>query len=104
MSESAKQSFLDGAGARLVALGVILAVGAVLLRIHWFDLFPPPQAVLDPDDPVALCLAARAADIDKMLADGVIDEQQAGQFKGRAEALCQAQQGGGSGPPPLPGN
>jgi len=104
MSKSAKQSFLDGAAARLVALGVILGVGAILLRIHWADLFPPPQAALDPEDPVALCLAARAADIDKMLADGVIDEQQAGQFKGRAEALCQAQQGGAGAPPPLPVN
>jgi hypothetical protein len=104
MGGAAKDSFIDGWGARLVALGVILAVGAVLLRIHWFDLFPPPQAAVEPNDPVALCLAARSADIDAMLADGVINEQQAQQFKGRAEALCEAQQGGGSGPPPLPGS
>jgi hypothetical protein len=104
MSGTAGTSFLDGKGARLVALGVLIAVGALLLRIHWADFFPPPQAELSKDDPVAICMAERAAGIDKMLADGVIDENQARQFKGRAEALCQAQEGGGSGPPPLPTN
>ena len=101
MTAARRESFLDGWGARGVALLVLIAVGALLLRIHWADLFPPPEAELSADDPVAICLADRAADIDKMLADGVINESQAAQFKGRAEALCQAQQGGGN-PPPLP--
>ena len=98
MSKPGDSSFLDGKAARLVALGVLLVVAALLLRIHWDDLFPPPAGYFD--DPVAICMAARAADIDKMLADGVIDEGQAQQFKGRAQALCQAQQGGGNPPPP----
>jgi len=104
MSGTTENSFLDGKGARLAALGVLIAVAALLLRIHWDDLFPPPQAELSKDDPVAICLAERAEGIDKMLAEGVIDENQAQQFKGRAEALCQAQQGGSNQPPPLPAN
>ena len=63
----------------------------------------PGSSVAAPaaDDPAALCLAARAKDIDKMQADGVIDAAQATLFKSRAEALCQAQEGQG-GPPKLP--
>ena len=81
-------SFLDRPAARLVALGVLLLVAASLAFMHRDDLFPPPPAATIADDPVARCLAERAAGIEQMLADGVIDEAQAGQFKGRAAALC----------------
>ncbi|MEO3429249.1 hypothetical protein AAFN88_10360 [Pelagibius sp. CAU 1746] len=73
---------------------------AALAFMHRDDLFPPEQAVAAPDDPVALCFAERAKDIDNMLAEGTINAQQAGLFKGRAEALCQAQLGGGGPPAP----
>jgi len=72
---------------------------AALAFMHRDDLFPAEQAAVNPDDPVALCLAARAADIDKMAAEGTINADQARLFKSRAEALCQAQLGN-SGPPP----
>jgi hypothetical protein len=104
MSGTGGKSFLDGFGGRLLALTVLVTVGAILLRIHWLDLFPPPEAAVDSDDPVALCFAARASEIDGMLAEGVINEQQAEQFKGRANALCASQQGSPAAPPPLPAN
>lgn len=98
------RSALDRPVARAVALGVVLCVAAALAYMHRDDLFPPPPAAVALDDPVALCLAARAKDIDQMRTDGVIDEAQASLFKSRAEALCQAQEGQGSGPPSLPAN
>jgi hypothetical protein len=97
------KAFLDRPLARFLAALVILLVVASLLAIHWKDLFPETAGEgAAADDPVALCLAERAADIDKMEADGVIDDRQAALFKQRAEALCQAEFGE-SGPPPLPG-
>lgn len=100
---TASGSPLDRPVARLAALGVFFAVAAVLGYIHRDDLFPPPAAALDPNDPVALCLAERVPGIEAMLADGTIDERQAELFTARAEALCQAQSGQTGGPPPLPG-
>ena len=94
-------AFLDRPAARGVAALVLLLVAASLAWIHRDDLFPPEQAAVPADDPVALCLAQRAADIDKMLADGVIQADQAALFKSRAEALCQAQEGHGARPPPV---
>ena len=95
---------LDRPLARIAALGVFLCAAAALAFMHRDDLFPPePAAAVAADDPVAVCLAARAEDIDRMQADGVIDEAQATLFKSRAEALCQAQKGQG-GPPKLPAN
>lgn len=99
--DSQEVSFLDRPAARLCALGVAVLMVAALGFMHRDDLFPPEQAALNPDDPVALCLAARAADIDKMAAEGTINADQARLFKSRAEALCQAQLGN-SGPPPPP--
>ncbi len=101
MSDSSSQvSFLDRPVARFCALGVALLMAAALAFMHRDDIFPPEQAAADPDDPVALCFAERAKDIDALLAEGTINAQQADLFKNRAEALCQAQLGGGSGPPP----
>ena len=103
-ADERRSSALDRPWARVAALGVFLCAAAAIAFMHRDDLIPPePSATLAADDPVALCLAARAADIDKMQADGVIDEAQATLFKSRAEALCQAQQGQG-GPPKLPVN
>ncbi len=97
---SPRTSPLDRPSARLAALGVVGLVLASLAWIHWEDLFPPEPAAPAADDPVAQCLAQRAADIEKMRADGVIDEGQARLFTSRAEALCEAQVGQGAGPPP----
>jgi hypothetical protein len=103
MTDSPREvSFLDRPVARLLAVGVALLMMAALAFMHREDLFPPEQAAADPNDPVALCFAERAKDIDALLSEGTINAQQAELFKGRAEALCQAQLGGGSGPPPMP--
>lgn len=96
-----ESSQLDRPPARIAALAVFLCVAFILAWIHREDLFPPaPMASPAADDPVLACFAARRADIDQMLADAVIDEGRASLFKSRAEALCQAQFGQGSGPPP----
>ncbi len=95
---SAGASALDRPPARVAAFGVfLLAVGA-LAWMHRDDIFPP--AAVPADDPVALCVAGRWAGIDQMVADGTVDTARAELFKSRAEALCQAQAGQGSGPPP----
>lgn len=101
MSDPPKEvSFLDRPIARFCALGVALLMVAALAFMHRDDLFPPEEAAVKADDPVARCLAERAVDIDKMLADGTITAEQAALFKSRAEALCQAQVGGGNNQPP----
>lgn len=97
---SPEVSFLDRPVARLCAVGVALLMVAALAFMHRDDLFPPEAAEVAADDPVALCLAERAKDIDAMVADGTINAGQGELFKSRAEALCQSQVGGGSGPPP----
>jgi hypothetical protein len=104
MSKASQEvHFLDRPAARLWAVGVALLMAAALAFMHRDDIFPP-QAAEGPagDDPVALCFAERAAEIDQMVADGIVNAQQAQLFKSRAEAMCQAQLGGGSGPPPPP--
>ena len=96
-----RASALDRPPARAAAFGVfLLAVGA-LAWMHRDDIFPPEKTAAD--DPVALCIAERWAGIDEMVADGTVDPARAALFKSRAEALCQAQAGQGSGPPKLPG-
>jgi hypothetical protein len=103
MVESSQQvHFLDRPLARVCAVGVALLMAAALAFMHREDLFPPEQAAADPNDPVALCFAERSADVDKLLAEGTINAQQAALFKSRAEALCQAQVGGGNNLPPPP--
>lgn len=93
-------SVLDRPIARVVAFAVFLGVAALLAWIHRDDLFPPEPTAAAADDPVALCFAQRAADIDRMQTEGTIGAAQARLFKSRAQALCQDRFGRGSGPPP----
>ena len=102
-TRSGSRSPLDGAAARLSALGVILLVLAALAWIHWERIFPPAAQPLAADDPAALCYVERAADIEAMEAEGSISAEQAALFKSRAEAFCRAQAGQTSAPPSLPG-
>ena len=95
---------LDGPLARGLAAGVFVACVALLGWLERERLLPPEVAV-DAGDPVQLCIAERAADIDGMLAEGVIEAPQAELFKARAAAMCQdtvGDGGGGAGLPPLP--
>jgi hypothetical protein len=83
------RAFLDRPIARGVALLVFLACLAGLAwleRERWL----PSETTAAADDPAALCFAERATEIDGMLAEGLIEPQQADAFKSRAEAMCRA--------------
>ena len=101
MEDPTTDSVLDRPVARIAAFALFIGALAILAVIHWDDVFPPEAVPVAADDPVALCLAERSADIDRMQSEGTISAEQASLFKNRAEALCQTQQGSG-GPPPLP--
>ena len=105
MSQPApRPSALDRPAARFAAVGLALRCAAALAYIHRDDLFPPEiAAAASAEDPVRVCLAERSADIDRMVADGIVDETRAALFKSRAEAMCQATVGDGNNAPPLPG-
>jgi hypothetical protein len=84
-------AFLDRPVARLLALGVALLCVAGLAWLHRTDLLPAAAAPETANDPFARCLAERSAQIDGMVAEGVVDTGQANQFKSRAEAMCRAE-------------
>jgi hypothetical protein len=90
-----RASVVDRPAARAAALAVVLLVLAAVVWIHRDSLFPPEAAATPADDAAARCLAKRAAEVDKMVAEGVIGEDQAALFKSRAEAFCTAQFGAG---------
>ena len=86
-----REPFLDRPAARLLALGVALLCVAILAWLHRSDLFPVRFAPEAADDPFARCFAERAAEIDGMLDENVIDQARAELFKSRAEAMCRAE-------------
>ncbi len=96
-------SALDRPPARFAALGIAVAAALALGYIHRDDLFPTGSAEANAADPTALCVAERSADIDRMVADGIVDESRAALFKSRAEAMCQSTVGGGNAAAPPPG-
>jgi hypothetical protein len=104
-----QRSGLDRPAARVAALAVAVAVLGLLGYIHRREFLSPeaaPAAATAPD-PFTTCMAPRAADIEKMLKDGVIQAAQAELFRSRAEALCRAEAAKASGavpgaPPGLP--
>jgi len=101
MAGASDRAFLDRPLARGLALLVFVGCVALLAwleRARWFS----PEAA-DVDDPVQACIAERAAQIDGMLAEGVIEAPQAELFKSRAAAMCEAEAGGsGTRAPALP--
>jgi len=103
MAYAQHRPFLDRAIARVLAAAVFLGCVAALVYLERSDLW---QAVADQsaaDDPFARCFAERAEDINQMVADNVIDQAQAEQFKSRAEAMCRATvEGSERVAPPLP--
>ena len=86
-----RASFLDRPVARLAALGVALLCIAGLAWLHRADLYPAAFAPEAAADPAARCFAERAAEIDGMVSEGVIEQAQAELFKSRAEAMCRAE-------------
>jgi hypothetical protein len=103
MAYAPNRPFLNRPVARMLAAIVFLGCVAALVYLERAHLW---QAVADQsaaDDPFARCFAERAEDIDQMVADNVIDEAQAEQFKSRAEAMCRATvEGAERVAPPLP--
>ena len=53
-------------------------------------------------DPAIGCITERFAEIDGMVAEGVVGDAKAVLFKERAEAMCRATAGGGGEAPTLP--
>jgi hypothetical protein len=103
MAYAQGRPFLDGPLARVLAALVFLGCALAVAYLERADLW---QAVADQsaaDDPFARCFTERAEEIDQMVADNMIDEAQAEQFKSRAEAMCRATvEGSERVPPPLP--
>jgi hypothetical protein len=81
----AGSAFLDRPVARLLAFLVFLGCAGALAWLERARLFPPEIAA---DDPVALCIAERSAQIDDLAASGRIQAGQADLFKSRVRELC----------------
>jgi hypothetical protein len=99
---AATRPFLDRPLARGLAVLVFLACVAGLAWLERARLLPSERAATA--DPVAACSAGRAAEIDRMLAEGLIEAPQAELFKTRAAAMCRATAGGAAPGPTLPAN
>jgi hypothetical protein len=97
----ARESFLDRPIARVLAAIVFVGCLAALAYLERERLWQSADGTAA-DDPFARCFAERSAQIDRMQADGVIQEAQAELFKTRAEAMCRAEaQGQGNAAPAL---
>ena len=97
----ASRHFLDRPMARVLAAVVCLGCVAALAYLERERLWPSAPGATAADDPFGRCFAERAGQIDRMLAEGLIEAAQAELFKTRAEAMCRAETEGG-GVPPLP--
>ena len=104
MPDPGRTAFLDRPAARgLAALVLVLCMG-LLAYLHRDDLTTSSGGgdrdnAAAADDPAAPCIERRFADIDGMIADGVIGDEQAALFRQRAEAMCRATEGEGNAPP-----
>ncbi len=102
MSEAARSSWLDGRGARVVAVLLAVSAAAVLVFLHRDDLFPSERTASPEEAAFEQCMAERAAGIDEMVRQQVITTEQEVLFRQRAEALCRAQSApAGAAPPPV---
>jgi hypothetical protein len=100
MAARVRRHFLDRPAARVLAAAVCLGCVAALAWIERERIWPTRNVG---DDPFARCFAERAAQIDRMRTDGLIQEAQAELFRTRAEAMCRAEtQREGTGAPPVP--
>lgn len=89
MAQAPRRPFLDRPVARLLAAAVFLGCVAALVYLERERLWQ--AAAYGADDPFARCFAERAAQIDRMQDEGVIEPAQAELFKARAEAMCRAE-------------
>ncbi|PTW60015.1 hypothetical protein C8N35_10515 [Breoghania corrubedonensis] len=92
MASTAERPFLDRPAARLVAIGIALAAAGALAWINRdaFSSAPSTTSVATSNPDLAACLDERVGAVDAMRRDGVINEQQYGLFRSRAQAYCTA--------------
>ena len=103
MARGSRRPFLDRPVARVLAALVFLACVAALVYLERERLWQAAADQSAADNPFERCFAERAAEIDRMVAENLIEEAQAALFKTRAEAMCRATtEGSESGAPPLP--
>ena len=103
MAEGTRPPVLDRPVARGLAVLVFLGCVVALVYIERERLWHAAADQSAADEPFARCFAERAAEIDRMVAENLIEEAQAELFKTRAEAMCRAMtEGTGGGAPPLP--
>jgi len=80
-----QRAFLDSVWARLIAGLVAATFTGLLVWINRDALTSGPAT----DGPLAECLAERLGHVDKLVADGVVTEGQAGEFRIRARQFCE---------------
>jgi hypothetical protein len=98
-----RRHFLDRPAARVLAAVVCLGCVTALVYLERERLWRPVAGGTAADDPFTRCFAERAAQIDRMQEEGVVEPAQAELFKTRAEAMCRAETAGpGPGAPALP--
>jgi len=94
----AAEPFIDSRRARFVAGLILVVAGSALVYIHRADLTAlaggsgAPATPANPE--LAACLSERYGAVDRMLADGVIDDVKHTLFRQRAAAMCQDRFGG----------
>jgi hypothetical protein len=99
----ARLHFLDRPAARVLAAAVCVGCIAALAWLERERFWPTASSGTGANEPFVRCFAERAAQIDRMQADGAIDAARAELFKSRAEAMCRAETAGaGASAPPLP--
>jgi len=98
------RSFADTGYARLIALAIAVGIG-VLFYVYWerdiralFTEQAPEIPILAKQQPITgtnpalqACLDERVGDVERMKAEGVINDAQYTTFRQRAEDLCRAQ-------------
>jgi len=100
--ETHSAHFLDGRAARMLA-GLIALVALMIMALIWSNaarvdltgqpLAPDAAALSDPSGYQAFlkCKAARTADVDRMLSDGLITAQQQADYREKAITTCAGQ-------------
>lgn len=88
-------SVLDRPAARLVAGLVFVGMVGLLGWLHRDDLFPkataPAPAAAGEEPAFLACLAQRTADVDRMLAEKLIDAARAEAIRASIEGICRSQ-------------
>ena len=94
----AAEPFIDSWRARLVAGLVVIMAASSLAYIHREDLAmlvrDEAEIVVPANPELAKCLSERNGAVDRMLAEGVIDDAKHTLFRQRAAAMCQDRFGG----------